>query len=61
MFQFVRRNLKQLMDLRARATRQLGPQCRSDMEVWGFLAQLDRDKKVRGFRWKKCVNFGIWV
>lgn len=40
MFQFVRRNFKQLADLRARATRELGPLCRADLELWGWLREL---------------------
>ncbi len=48
MFQFVRRNLKQLIALRDKATRQLGPQCRDDMGVHGFLAQLkEAEIKIR--------------
>ncbi|MFH1725589.1 MAG: transposase [Elusimicrobiota bacterium] len=39
-FQFVRRNLKQLCDLRDRATRELGPQCRENPEAWGWLREL---------------------
>lgn len=46
MFQFVRRNLKQLMDLRQKATRELGPQCRDDEKVWGFLSQL-KEAQIR--------------
>ena len=40
MFQFVRRNLKQLTDLRQIASRELGPRCRADADVWAFLQQL---------------------
>lgn len=40
MFQFVRRNLKQLMDLKQRATRELGHHCRSNLEILGFLKEL---------------------
>lgn len=44
-FQFVRRNLKQLADLRQLASRQLGPQCRVNEEVLTFLQEL---KTVEG-------------
>ncbi|MBI4669910.1 MAG: hypothetical protein HY747_12170 [Elusimicrobia bacterium] len=40
MFQFVRRNLKQLMDLRERATRELGKKCRSNPELRGWLGDI---------------------
>lgn len=48
MFQFVRRNLKQLMDLRHRATRELGPQCHMNPDIWPFLKKLkDAEIKIR--------------
>lgn len=40
MFQFVRRNLKQLLDLRTRAAHELGPQCRANVGLWGWLREL---------------------
>ena len=40
MFQFVRRNLKQLMDLRELATCKLGKQCQSDIAVGSYLKEL---------------------
>lgn len=39
-FQFVRRNLKQLSDLRAQATRTLGPKCRADGALRDWLKEL---------------------
>ena len=45
MFQFVRRNLKQLEDLRGIAGRELGPRCRVNQEVQAFLKDL---KTVEG-------------
>lgn len=48
MIQFVRRNLKQLVDLRQRATRELGPKARMDPEVHGFLKGLkEAEEKIR--------------
>lgn len=48
MLQFVGRNLKQLMDLRAKATRALGMQCRNSPEVRGFLQALKAaENKIR--------------
>ncbi|MBI4679577.1 MAG: hypothetical protein HY748_18545 [Elusimicrobia bacterium] len=40
MFQFVRRNLKQLADLRQSASRELGPLCRVDEDVKAFLQEI---------------------
>lgn len=61
MFQFVRRNLKQLADLRQKATRELGPRCRLDADVWAFLKGL---KTVEGrirtvLHQQKLVRQGI--
>jgi hypothetical protein len=48
LFQFVRRNLKQLMDLRQRATRALGPRCAADPAIGGFLKTLkESERKIR--------------
>lgn len=46
MFQFVRRNLKQLSDLRQRATRTLGPRCPSEPAIAGFLTQLKATERT---------------
>jgi len=40
MFQFVRRNLKQLSDLRRQASRELGPRCPTDTGARAFLQEL---------------------
>jgi len=61
MFQFVRRNLKQLADLRQIASRQLGPRCRVDEDVLDFLREL---KTVEGrirtiLHQQKLVRRGI--
>lgn len=48
LFQFVRRNLKQLTDLRAQATQALGPRCRLDVEFREFLRHLkNSEQKIR--------------
>lgn len=40
MFQFVRRNFRQLADLRKKAARQLGPLCRLNPEISGWLKEI---------------------
>lgn len=48
MLQFVRRNFKQLTNLRDRATRELGARVRGDFELLGFLKELkDTQRKVQ--------------
>jgi hypothetical protein len=48
LFQFVRRNLKQLIDLRVKATEILGPQCRLDFQIKSFLQRLkNSEQKIR--------------
>ncbi len=61
MFQFVRRNLKQLCDLRERATRQLGEQCRIDPLIAAFLKELKTiESRVRTIlHQQKLVRKGI--
>lgn len=48
LFQFVRRNLKQLADLRTKATAQLGPDCKNNPHLREFLKTLKQtEQKVR--------------
>lgn len=48
LFQFVRRNLKQLADLRAQATAQFGPHCKNNPHLLAFLKRLkETEEKVR--------------
>jgi hypothetical protein len=48
LFQFVRRNLKQLTDLRAKATQVLGPACQLNFKEWEFLKRLkSSEQKIR--------------
>lgn len=48
MFQFVRRNLKQLADLRQRATQELGPRSKENKTIRQFLATLKGyEQKIR--------------
>ena len=48
LFQFVRRNLKQLTDLRTNATAQLGPDCKNNPFLRNFLKSLkETEKKVQ--------------
>lgn len=61
LFQFVRRHLKHLADLREIASRQLGPRCRADEELRAFLKELktveDRIRTV--VHQQKLVRQGV--
>lgn len=61
LFQFVRRNLKQLTDLRHKATRELGQRCSADEDMLAFLKELktveDRIRTV--LHQQKLVRQGV--
>lgn len=61
LFQFVRRNLKQLSDLREIAGRELGPRCRVDEEVRAFLRELKTiENRIRTImHQQKLVRQGV--
>ncbi|MBI4178855.1 transposase [bacterium] len=61
LFQFVRRNVKQLADLREKATRALGPRCALDPELRGWLQGLKTTElRVRAIlHQQKLVRRGI--
>lgn len=61
MFQFVRRNLKQLADLRGKATRALGARCAADLELRSWLRELKvTELRVRTIlHQQKLVRRGI--
>lgn len=61
MFQLVRRNLKQLADLRQIASREIGPLCRADDDVLAFLQELKTvERRIRAIlHQQRLVRQGV--